>query len=263
MHERYFSPITLNELAAEVYVSPFHFSRMFSKITGVTPGRYLTAIRLFEAKRLLLNTSLTVSDVVCSVGYSSVGTFTSRFTRAVGITPTQYRDPEVKELLLAFSPRFKRIPSFRVLRDAGVTCARPQEGGGALVGNIIMPKGAAPANVLIGLFHEPIPQRGPVAFKGIPNTGSTEMIINNIPPGTWTVIAAAEHPDATTPEESFSLGFVRTPVTVTSDETVSVNLRMRPMRPTDPPIAITLASTVMPTAGRNRMRQVVEHPQAA
>jgi len=55
-----------------MFVSPFHFSRIFAKTVGLTPGRYLTALRLFEAKRLLLSTSLTVSDVVCSVGYSSV-----------------------------------------------------------------------------------------------------------------------------------------------------------------------------------------------
>ncbi len=81
MHARYSEPITLADLASEVFVSPFYFSRIFAKATGVTPCRYLTAVRLFEAKRLLLTTGMTVSDIVCSVGYSSVGTFTSRFTR--------------------------------------------------------------------------------------------------------------------------------------------------------------------------------------
>src|SRR5439155_19448265 len=128
--ERYFEPITLSALAAEVYVSPFHFSRIFARATGVTPGRFLTAVRLFEAKRLLLTTSLTVSDIVCSVGYSSVGTFTSRFARAVGMTPTQYRDPEVGELLVASAPHFQRLPSLPALRDAGRNCTSLRVGTG-------------------------------------------------------------------------------------------------------------------------------------
>src|ERR1700749_3791292 len=133
INARYDRPITLNELAAEGDVSPF------PRITGVTPGRYRAALRLFEAKRLLLTTSLTVSDIVCSVGYSSVGTFTSRFTRAVGMTPTQYRDPAVADLLIALSPGFQRIPSFETMRAAGIDCARPQQDGGALVGQLEMP----------------------------------------------------------------------------------------------------------------------------
>ena len=123
-----------------MFVSPFHFSRMFAKATGVTPGRYLTAVRLFEAKRLLLTTSLTVSDIVCSVGYSSVGTFTSRFTRAVGMTPTQYREPEVGELLVALAPNFRGLPSLRTLRAAGRGCASLRSGDGVINGRMEMPR---------------------------------------------------------------------------------------------------------------------------
>lgn len=118
IRDRYFESITLADLASEVFISRFHFSRMFADATGVTPGRFLTAVRLFEAKRLLLTTSLNVSDIVCSVGYSSVGTFTSRFSRAVGMTPTQYREPQVAELLVAISPTLQRIPRCG-------SCARP------------------------------------------------------------------------------------------------------------------------------------------
>ncbi|MFD1151045.1 helix-turn-helix domain-containing protein, partial [Saccharothrix hoggarensis] len=128
MHENYRETITLGRLAAEVFVSPFHFSRVFAKATGITPGRYLTAVRLFEAKRLLLTTSLTVSDIVCSVGYSSTGTFTSRFTRAVGMTPTQYRDPRVDEMLVALSPNLRRLPALPVLEAA--RAAAPAAGTG-------------------------------------------------------------------------------------------------------------------------------------
>jgi AraC family transcriptional regulator len=242
IHERYDTPLTLNELAAEVFVSPFHFSRIFARVTGVTPGRYLTAVRLFEAKRLLLTTSLTVSDIVCSVGYSSVGTFTSRFTRGVGMTPTQYRVPEVADLLVAMSPDFRRIPSVDTLSGAGLdTAAAPQREGGALVGQIEMPDDRR-WNALVGVFADPVPQRGPVAFSALAAAGSGELIINNVPPGRWVVIAAAQAVGDDTPD-GFAIGIGRTPVVVTRDETVSAQVRLRALQPTDPPIAVTLAGT--------------------
>jgi AraC-like DNA-binding protein len=261
MHDRYYVPITLNELAAEVHVSPFHFSRIFARVTGVTPGRYLTAVRLFEAKRLLLTTSLTVSDIVCSVGYSSVGTFTSRFTRAVGMTPTQYRDPEVAELLVALSPNFQRIPSFETMREAGINCAAPQRSGGALVGQIEMPDNQ-PWNTLVGVFNDPVPQSGPVAFTAIANGTSGELIINNIPPGEWVVIAAAERSATTSSPGDFSIGTARTRLTITHDETVSVTVRMRALQATDPPIAVTLASR-LPALTRSNVMPVQEFRQVA
>lgn len=236
MHQRYCDAITLTGLAAEVFVSPFHFSRIFAKATGVTPGRYLTAVRLFEAKRLLLTTSLTVSDVVCSVGYSSVGTFTSRFTRAVGITPTQYREPEVRELLVALGPDFRRLPSLNLIRAAGRGCATLRRGEGVINARIEFPRGSAPANVLVGVFTDPVPQCGPVAFTGRMNTGSTDVEIHDVPDGDWVVMAIAEHACGT-----FSVATLRNPVPVRADRPVYVPLTMRAPQPIDPPIAITLA----------------------
>lgn len=258
IHQRYDTPLTLNELAAEVFVSPFHFSRIFARVTGVTPGRYLTAVRLFEAKRLLLTTSLTVSDIVCSVGYSSVGTFTSRFTRGVGMTPTQYRGREVAELVVAMSPDFHRIPSFDTLRAAGIDCTPQQRDGGALVGQIEMPDDRE-WNILVGVFADPIPQCGPVAFSALEAATSGEVIVNNIPRGRWTVIAAAQAVGDDSPN-GFAIGLVRSPIVVTHDETVGANIRLRAVRPTDPPIAVSLATmgSVLGTSNVVPLRAVRE-----
>ena len=246
MHKRYFDSITLTELASEVFVSPFHFSRIFGKATGVTPGRYLTAVRLFEAKRLLLTTSLTVSDVVCSVGYSSVGTFTSRFTRAVGMTPTQYREPEVGELLVALAPNLRRLPPLHAIRAAGHSCASVRHGGGVINGRVELPRGAPPANVLVGLFSDPVPQAGPVAYTVRMNTGSTDIEINDVPDGDWVVMAIAEHAPGT-PAATFSVATLRDPIPVRAGRPVYVPLTMRAPQPIDPPIAITLAGRPTPT----------------
>lgn len=240
MQDRYQDPITLTELAAEVFVSPFHFSRLFSKATGVTPGRYLTAVRLFEAKRLLLTSSMTVSDIVCAVGYSSVGTFTSRFTRAVGMSPSQYREPRVHELMLAIAPHFQRVPSLEALRDAGRGCASAHSGTATISARVDLPAGLPPANLLVGVFGETIPQCGPVAYSGLPSTGSATVTLEHVPAGRWVVLAAAQH-IGLDGRPTLSFGALRQPLVVGDDQSLGVRIRARALEPTDPPIAITLA----------------------
>lgn len=255
MRERYYDPITLHEIAAEVFVSPFHFSRMFARDTGVTPGRFLTSIRLFEAKRLLLTTSMTVSDIVCSVGYSSVGTFTTRFTQSVGMTPTQYRDPEVGALLVAVAPDFHRLPPLAELRRAGKSCVSLGPAfGGSIVAALQLPPEAAPANMLIGVFGSRIPQNGPVAYTAMSNSGSTEATMTNVSAGEWTVIAAAEPVTGDEAGEMY-VGTVRRPVTVVTGRVSRVSLRMRKVTPLDPPIAITLATGSPSSRMRSRAQR--------
>ncbi len=248
--ERYFEPITLSALASEVYVSPFHFSRIFAKATGVTPGRFLTAVRLFEAKRLLLTTSLTVSDIVCSVGYSSVGTFTSRFLRSVGMTPTAYRDPEVGELLVAHSAHFQRLPSLRSLREAGSMRPSLPAGGGRLTVRLRMPPEAARANVLVGVFADAVPQSSPVAFGGVADALSTDLTIDGVPEGTWTVNAVADHGAIRDAHAGPAFTIASAPVTVTGFEPADVTMRLHPPSLTDPPVAVTLASHQSPVGER-------------
>jgi len=249
MRARYFDPITIGQIASEVFVSPFHFSRVFAKTIGVTPGHYLTAVRLFEAKRLLLTTQLTVADVVCSVGYSSVGTFTSRFTRAVGMTPTQYRSPEVRRLLVATASDFHHVPSVAALRAADSRCVERVPGTGTITGTIELPPAAVPATVLVGVFADRIPQCGPVAYTALTNTGSARLEIPNVPPGRWTVIAVSERTARRGAE--VHVGTLQQPVAVTPGGATRVALRMRDLHPTDPPIAITLASDIAPQRGSN------------
>src|SRR5919197_6247119 len=237
MRAHYFDSITLDGLAAEVFVSPFHFSRIFSKATGVTPGQYLTAVRMFEAKRLLLTTSLTVSDIVCSVGYSSVGTFTSRFSRAVGMTPSQYRDPEVGELLVAAAPEFHRLPSPTVVGEAGADSppAAPN-GTGTVTGSVEPPPSAGPSSVLVGLFGEAIPQRGPKAYEYLPDvraSGPAELSGLEVPEGRWTGIAVAERVGEPTEDGVAPVWTARRPISVSAGQTTEVRLRMRALHETD------------------------------
>src|SRR5688572_1243423 len=91
MRDNLGEPLTVDDLARSAMFSKFHFTRIFQRVTGVSPGRFLSGLRLQRAKELLVSTSLSVADISVLVGYNSVGTFSSRFTRSVGMPPSRYR----------------------------------------------------------------------------------------------------------------------------------------------------------------------------
>lgn len=81
----------LDELAAVAGLSKFHFLRCFSEAYGQTPASYLTHRRIERAQDLLRATNLTVTEVCGMVGYGSLGSFSSRFSELVGISPSAYQ----------------------------------------------------------------------------------------------------------------------------------------------------------------------------
>src|SRR5678816_1074983 len=89
--ERLCEPISLRDMSRVAYISTFHFNRVFHQITGLPPAKFISAMRLDEAKRLLLNTNQSVTDICFDVGYNSLSTFTRRFTQRVGLGPREYR----------------------------------------------------------------------------------------------------------------------------------------------------------------------------
>jgi AraC-like DNA-binding protein len=88
----YASPLTLDELARVAAVSKFHLVRSFEAAYGETPTRYLTRRRVERAQDLLRGANLTVTEICMLVGFSSLGSFSSRFTQLVGESPSAYRN---------------------------------------------------------------------------------------------------------------------------------------------------------------------------
>jgi len=89
---RYAEPLDLEALAGAAHVSKYHFARSFAETYGETPIRYLTRRRIERAQDLLRSANLTVTEICMIVGFSSLGSFSSRFRELVGETPSQYRD---------------------------------------------------------------------------------------------------------------------------------------------------------------------------
>ena len=98
----YGEPLEVADLARAAGLSPAHFSRGFRRAFGVTPHGYLLTRRLERAAALLRNTDHSVARICTEVGLSSVGSFTSSFTRTYGCSPTAYRD--------AFPAAADRVP---------------------------------------------------------------------------------------------------------------------------------------------------------
>jgi AraC-like DNA-binding protein len=83
--------LDLAALAAAAGVSKYHFLRCFAATYGETPMQYVTRRRIERAADLLRATNLTVTEVCTLVGYSSLGSFSQRFTELVGMSPAQYQ----------------------------------------------------------------------------------------------------------------------------------------------------------------------------
>ncbi len=91
MRERLSEDISLDALAAEARLSPFHFARVFKQSVGVPPRVYLTKLRLEKACELLETTDLSITEIAQEVGYSSNQVLARVFTKYQRMSPTDYR----------------------------------------------------------------------------------------------------------------------------------------------------------------------------
>jgi AraC-like DNA-binding protein len=100
----YSEPLDVDDMAAAAGLSRAHFSREFRREFGESPHQYLLTRRLERAAWLLRATDRSVADVCFSVGLSSVGSFTSSFSRTYGVSPTAYRAQFPPAVLFARMP---------------------------------------------------------------------------------------------------------------------------------------------------------------
>ncbi|QIJ63854.1 helix-turn-helix transcriptional regulator [Streptomyces sp. JB150] len=97
MDRDYAQPLDVPALAREAHMSAGHFSRSFRAAFGETPYSYLMTRRIERAKALLRRGDLSVTEVCFAVGCTSLGSFSSRFTELVGMSPSAYRALDHRE----------------------------------------------------------------------------------------------------------------------------------------------------------------------
>jgi AraC family transcriptional regulator len=225
--ERYSEPLSLSQIAQSALLSRFYFARLFRDATGITPGRFLAAVRIHQAKQLLLNTDMSATDISCAVGYHSLGSFTNYFTTVVGVSPGRFR-------------RLARNGGF------GLPSAQPnpRAGCGAVAGTISLPAGCGNARVYVGALPTPVVQHPSAAavIVDVPYGRPSCYHLPDVPAGTWFVqaVGVADGAGVDPWANRTSLVGGHDPVTVTPDSVTSVAVRLRHGRLADPPILLAL-----------------------
>ncbi|HWV23246.1 MAG TPA: helix-turn-helix transcriptional regulator [Thermomicrobiales bacterium] len=170
-------PMTLDDLAEMAGLSPFYFARTFRSIVGLPPGEFQAALRFERAKHLLLSSPASVTEICFEIGYDSLGTFSSRFKRLVGMSPAQFRElPHI----VADTDLEQRIEQ-NLLRPVGPSSS-------SVEGTISSPVDVR-SHVYVGLFADPIAATRPITGRTLPGPGPFSL--RDVPPGTWYLLSAA------------------------------------------------------------------------
>lgn len=247
MRENLGEQLTVDGMARMALFSKFHFIRIFQRVTGISPGRFMAALRLQRAKQLLISTSLSVTEISYEVGYSSVGTFSTRFSSSVGVSPSTYRQldglpPDLPDLV----------------DDAHRPT--PDMASATVHGNISAPDAGS---VFVGLFPDRIPRGRPARCMRLPGPGRYSL--DRVPPGSWFLFGHTRHQvgdpiagqaghvtgrhwdtdppagerPASEPGPTASLD-TRGPFRIKPDTVIQADLDLRPINQFDPPVLLAL-----------------------
>jgi AraC-like DNA-binding protein len=243
LRERFAEPFSLDEMARIAISSPYHFNRVFRQVTGLPPGRFLWALRIQAAKRLLVATNRSVTSVCFEVGYSSLGTFSTHFSEYVGTSPGRMR--HVARTLAVGELLRRYADEARVDSGGG-----PDAGRAAVAGRVRVPP-EFDGVVVVGLFRTPLPRGHPVACG--PADAAGDFCLTPVPDGRYHLFAAGLefHGDAMShlvnePRLRGRAG----PVIVSGGVALgSADVCLRPPRITDPPILASLPILIEERAG--------------
>ncbi|MFD7985505.1 helix-turn-helix transcriptional regulator [Kitasatospora indigofera] len=227
MWERFDEPLTLTDIADTAILSKFYFSRVFRTLTGTSPSRFLAAVRLCMAKKLLLETTVSVTDISIMVGYNSLGTFTSRFTRSVGVPPARFR--------LMCQLGMSATPS--ALRPGNPAAHR-----GSVHGEVYVPESPHPIRIYVAAFKESIPEGQPKSCDILEGPGSYRLI--GLPDGQWSVRVAVVPKRAVAAgpmvRQPLFIGAAQKPVVISGGKAVEADIMTRPPGNLDIPILLAL-----------------------
>lgn len=91
LDQSYDTSITIEDMSREVALSPFYLIRSFRRAYKQTPHQYLVERRIARAKELLRNSDLSITEICAAVGFESLGSFSTLFRKAAGVSPRAYR----------------------------------------------------------------------------------------------------------------------------------------------------------------------------
>jgi AraC-like DNA-binding protein len=256
IHQHIDEPLPLSRLARYVAYSPYHFTRIFKERVGLPPLYYISSLRLQKAKDLLLRTNLTVRDIGLEIGQQSLGTFTTRFTERVGVTPSQFRDQALQvddhlrslKMLKHWPAPYPASNQFARV-EGTVRAAVPFEGV-----------------ILIGLFAKPIPEGLPLYGTLLSSLGP--FCFTGVKPGAYYLMATSvswgmEAMDIMVPYTTLRFRSKEPIIVGPSSVVPHQHVTLRVPRPDDPPILISLPllmNRFLNRVWQNSNRKEIAHP---
>ncbi len=226
MRRRLDTPPSLNDLAREAGLTSWHFLRSFRRATGLPPGRFLSSLRMEEAKKRLLETNRRVTDVCFDLGFESLGSFTRRFTALVGVSPVAFRrladsfSPKHLTLRMERQEQWKSCPGLRGVVTAPASFSGP---------------------IFVGLFPQAIPEGFPQSGALLPGPGPFHLP-HAFPEGILMAAGIVSFHDPTSylvPHEGLLVGVLPIGQRL-AQKNSGPELHLRPPNPLDPPILVAL-----------------------
>jgi AraC family transcriptional regulator len=179
IHRYLNEPLPLSRIASHVAYSPYHFTRIFKERIGLSPLYYVSSLRLQKAKDLLLQTNLNIRDVGLEIGQQSLGTFTTRFTERVGVTPSEFRN--------SMHQADNHFRSLHKLNDWRMSL--PISNQHARIEGTVQAEIPFEGVTLIGLFAKPIPEGLPLYGTLISSLG--DFCFTGVKPGIYYLMATS------------------------------------------------------------------------
>ena len=229
------APHDLAQMAAAACMSRYHFLRVFEEATHISPGRFLAALRMQQAKRLLLETSMPVTTICFEVGYNSLGTFTRLFTDCVGVSPSSFR-----KLIEALAGH-----SIEALMESYFQRRLPLRSKRIIAGSVYGPVDFHGV-IFVGAFSSSIPRKLPITGSLLLHPGQFELALE---PGAQPrcLMAAGFPPNSNainyllpSPEDVLVASTALSCQISEDSSPHDHDLILRPLQPFDPPILTAL-----------------------
>jgi AraC-like DNA-binding protein len=231
MKSRLDQPLDLEEIARVAMISKFHLVRVFDELTGTTPHHFLACLRIQKAKELLLASNATITEICLEVGYISLGSFSKTFSTLVGLSPLEFRALPKRLSALQFAAAIWRFLGARQ-KFSGPQLHGTVEGpskprGFIFVGTFIrgVPQGVPYSGTVLlsrGTFHvnRPAVDEFHLMAVLVPFSANLRAMVTNLPVGLVASLRLRNKDELNNAEKPC--------------------LRLRPIRPTDPPIVLAL-----------------------
>ncbi|TDF97503.1 helix-turn-helix domain-containing protein [Paenibacillus piri] len=233
IHQHIYDPLPLSRLAKQASYSPYHFTRIFKERIGLPPLYFVSSLRLQKAKDLLLQTNLSIRDIGLEIGQQSLGTFTTRFTERVGMTPSDFRNSRLQT-----DRHFRLLRKLDDWREKNFIVDQH-----ARVEGTIRTSVPFEGIILIGLFAKPIPEGLPIHGTLLSSPG--EFCFKGVKPGTYYLMATS----ISWGSQALDILLPHTTLRTRSREPIVVKpyypvpyqvVTLHVPRPDDPPILISL-----------------------